>query len=298
MTDQTRSTLDRLMKDVPMGPAPIDTLLAAGRAAKRRKRRALVAGAAAATALVLGGGAMATQALTGAGDNTERQIATDPSLTPAEVSTGDTEPPSGTLDGTWTVQALVGPDGDPVLPAAYRGKVQLTFADGEVTGTTGCNDIFGSYQHDGEDLRFPPAELGTTLVDCNNEPPLLQRLEDVRHISTGEDPESISLHADNWKIVAVLERQWVNTQAETEAGLPCATSRQTAVDLDVSGPGRSTPEQAVTPFAGGLSVVVARQRADTATVHAMNADGGVARVFTVTRHPDGWWPDGYTECSP
>lgn len=88
MTDQTRSTLDRLMGDVPIGPAPIDTLLTAGRRAKRRRRRAFVSGVASATALVLGGGALATQALTSTDGGHDVTEATSPSPT-AESSQAD-----------------------------------------------------------------------------------------------------------------------------------------------------------------------------------------------------------------
>jgi heat shock protein HslJ len=220
MTDQTHNTLDRLMDDVLIGPAPIDTLLTAGRAAKRRNRRASIAGVAAATALILGGGAMATQALTSAGSTVEGTVATDPSRTPSEVPTSNAQTPLEGIDGTWMVQALVGADGQSALPAAYRGEVQLTFDDGEVKGTTGCNDIFGTYQHDGEDLRLPRVDLGTTLVGCNNEPPLVEHLEDVRHISPGEDGTSLILHADNWMIVAVLERIQSVTASPSDSSTP------------------------------------------------------------------------------
>lgn len=206
MTDQTHDALDRLMHDVPVGSVPIDALLTAGRAAKARRRRAFVGGAAAATALVLGSGVLAGQALTSGGSPAGGVVATAPSSTPTEVVTGNPQPLLPGLDGTWTVQALVGADGQSALPAAYRGKVQLTFSSGELMGTTGCNDIFGIYQHDGEDIYFPRGDLGSTLVGCDNEPPLLERLQDVRHISQGEDATSLTLHADNWMIVAVLER--------------------------------------------------------------------------------------------
>jgi hypothetical protein len=206
MTDQTHDALDRLMDDVPIGSAPIGALLTAGRAAKRRRRRSLVGGAVAASALVLGGGAMASQVLTATGGSPpDGTVANVPSGTPTEVASGNRRPPLDRLDGTWTVQALVGADGRSALPTTYRGKVQVTFNDGELMGTTGCNDIFGTYQHDGQDIHFPRGDLGTTLVGCDDEPPLLERLQHVRHISQGEDATSLILHADDWMIVAVLE---------------------------------------------------------------------------------------------
>ena len=112
--------------------------------------------------------------------------------------------PSNSLDGTWTVVGLVGPNGESVLPDAYQGKVTLTFDHGQLSGSTGCNDVFGTYVQTGRDLVFPAADLGSTLVGCGDEPPLVSRLLDVRHISGSGDVRR--LHADNWMILVVLHR--------------------------------------------------------------------------------------------
>lgn len=61
MNDQTPPTLDRLWEELPVGPAPVDSLVAAGRTARRRRRRTVFAGVAAATVLVIGGVAVGTQ---------------------------------------------------------------------------------------------------------------------------------------------------------------------------------------------------------------------------------------------
>lgn len=73
-------------------------------------------------------------------------------------------------------------------------------------------------------------------------------------------------------------------------------ARQTPVDLDVPGPGTTTPERAVAPYAGG-PITVVMEDGETATVSAVAPDGTGRRVFRVTRREDGWWPDSYTECS-
>jgi hypothetical protein len=78
--------------------------------------------------------------------------------------------------------------------------------------------------------------------------------------------------------------------------LPCGEREQTAVMLDVPGPGQSTPEAAVTPYAGALTLVV-QERGGEATVLGLRDDKSVFRAFQVTRRNDGWWPDGYRECS-
>jgi hypothetical protein len=79
-------------------------------------------------------------------------------------------------------------------------------------------------------------------------------------------------------------------------GLQCQDSEQRAVDLDIEGPGRSSPERAVAPFADG-STVVANENKRVATVHVLGADGNPVRVFKVSKHRDGWWPDGFTQCA-
>lgn len=66
--------------------------------------------------------------------------------------------------------------------------------------------------------------------------------------------------------------------------------------LDVPGPGRATPEAAVAPYADALTLV-AHQGDDGTTVLGLRADQTVVRVFDVTKRNDGWWPDGYRECS-
>lgn len=115
-------------------------------------------------------------------------------------SPSTTEP---TLRGTWAVRALVGSQGESVLGGPYARKLEMTFTDGEMSGNSGCNTIFGPYEQNGQDLTFPPRRLGSTLVGCD-EPPLLRRLLDVRHLSGSGDVRY--LHADNWMIVAELHR--------------------------------------------------------------------------------------------
>ncbi|MEP7738889.1 hypothetical protein ABKW28_14640 [Nocardioides sp. 31GB23] len=82
----------------------------------------------------------------------------------------------------------------------------------------------------------------------------------------------------------------------TATSLPCEESEQTYAAWDVPGPGRPTPEAAVAPCAGSLTLV-AHQTAKGTTVLGLRADGSLFRVFDVTKSNDGWWPDGYRECS-
>mgnify|MGYP000032298378 CR=1 FL=1 len=78
--------------------------------------------------------------------------------------------------------------------------------------------------------------------------------------------------------------------------LPCDESEQTMVMWDLAGPGEPTPAQAVAPHAGALTLVEQESAGDT-TVFGLRDDGSVFRAFQVTKHDDGWWPDGYRECS-
>lgn len=78
--------------------------------------------------------------------------------------------------------------------------------------------------------------------------------------------------------------------------LPCDESEQTYVAWDVPGPGRPTPEEAVAPYAGALTLMAQRGPKAT-TVLGLRADGSLVRVFDVSKGDDGWWPDGYRECS-
>lgn len=64
MNDHRPVTLDRLLDDVPIGPAPLTDLLRAGRAAERRKRRIVVTSALAGV-IVFGGALILVPILSG-----------------------------------------------------------------------------------------------------------------------------------------------------------------------------------------------------------------------------------------
>jgi hypothetical protein len=78
--------------------------------------------------------------------------------------------------------------------------------------------------------------------------------------------------------------------------LPCRTNEQSIALWDYAGPGQPTPQEAVTPFAGSLRLVVQERNGET-EVLGLKADGAVFRVFQVTKQKDGWWADGYRECA-
>ena len=77
--------------------------------------------------------------------------------------------------------------------------------------------------------------------------------------------------------------------------LNCGASQPLGTALDIPGPGRATPEEAVAPYAEGMDLV-AEQSGKTAVVYGVT-DGEVVRQFQASKRMDGWWPDGYTECT-
>jgi heat shock protein HslJ len=61
------------------------------------------------------------------------------------------------LDGTeWVLTSLNG--GSPI------GSITLAFADGEVSGTGGCNHYFGGYDQSGNTISLPM--IGMTEMAC------------------------------------------------------------------------------------------------------------------------------------
>ncbi|MEU7756872.1 hypothetical protein [Micromonospora sp. NPDC049171] len=106
--------LERLAGRVPVGPAPVDQLLRAGRSAQRRRRQVALFGAAAATALALGGGVVAMDSVgagpRGGNDTADGRRPTTPSGSAATPS-GSAATPSGSAatDGDSPTQDRSGP---------------------------------------------------------------------------------------------------------------------------------------------------------------------------------------------
>lgn len=76
---------------------------------------------------------------------------------------------------------------------------------------------------------------------------------------------------------------------------PCAYTEEPRVALDVPGPGRPSPEEAVAPYAGALELASREINGDTVVV-GLRQDGSIFRMYHVRKRTDGWWPDGYSEC--
>ena len=72
----------------------------------------------------------------------------------------------GDLEGTsWSVDELV-IEGTLTAPIE-NSVITAQFLDGSVSGIASCNNYFGPYETDGDEIAFGP--LGTTLMACNPE---------------------------------------------------------------------------------------------------------------------------------
>lgn len=183
MTDQhlTDQHLTDLLETVgdrhEVGPPPVDEMLRDVR--RRRRDRAVLGGAGLTLATV------ATAILVPV-----LMRANDAAAPPQPASSSSTHSPASSpprqsidLEGTWVVAALVGRNGRSALPAHGPNKVLLSFHDGRLTGTDGCNGLSGRYVLRGDRLRVGH-DLATTLVGCvPSAPPLFSRLLDVRQVS-------------------------------------------------------------------------------------------------------------------
>jgi len=88
------------------------------------------------------------------------------------------------------------------------------------------------------------------------------------------------------------------TEAPEPLRLACTPSQQRSFDLDVPGPGASSPEQAVeTVSDDGYTFVTFRdQDSRSVSVYALDSTGAVTREYRVSERRDGWWPDSFTSC--
>ena len=76
------------------------------------------------------------------------------------------------LAGDWTVTALR--TANAVSSPLAGSELTLAFADGQATGSGGCNNIFGGFTVDGQQLTIGP--MGATRMAC--EPPIMQQEKD------------------------------------------------------------------------------------------------------------------------
>lgn len=189
--------LERVAERTAVGPPPLARMRDGVR---RRRRRRAVLGGVGLTATVVAG-TLLVPVLTNPGhEGRSAQPAT--TQTPPVVSP---PAPSVRLHGTYIVTALVGRHGHSALPKhGALARLGITFRDGRIHATDGCNDLRGGYVLHGD--RFHLERGGAvTLVGCvPPAPPLFERLGDVTSVS--HDQGGIYLEDADGKVVVALVR--------------------------------------------------------------------------------------------
>lgn len=135
-------------------------------------------------------------------------IGTVPLHGPVEASTDRRRLDDEALEGTWDVGGLIDEEGRSVMPPELRGKVRLTFKDGEFRGFTGCNTLQGTYSRhrsNGDDRGLTIDVSSTTRAGCMVEAPLMERLGTVRYTTVADGYRY--LHNARSMIVASLRQR-------------------------------------------------------------------------------------------
>ena len=96
----------------------------------------------------------------------------------------------GDIEGSWTVESVV-IDAETTRPIAGT-TVTITFADGELSGSSGGNTYFGSYEVDGDSLTI--GELGVTQMFCEDPNGVMDQESGYLALLSGA--ESFSLSGD------------------------------------------------------------------------------------------------------
>ena len=224
MTEQSLTDLlERLGDQTMVGVPPVEQMVNRVRR-QRRRRAAAVTVAATLTAAVAVTGAVA--ALGGTTTPPAADRAADPTtIQPPTAASGDILGPTP-LDGTWRVAALVGNNGRSVLRADVQ-PIDLVIRNGQITGTTGCNNFTGAPQGYDERERSitytaaVPGVSSTPSIVCVAADTVAERLGVVRHFNRTEE-NTLTLHAPNWMIVFQLDLIAPATnEAPTTAALAC-----------------------------------------------------------------------------
>lgn len=188
MNENGPETLERLLRDLPVGPAPIEEMLVTGRARKTRRRRLSIAGVAAVAVLAVGGGAVAAQQAGGADERDRSKVfADDPGQTNPEVSDALGSDPRQVGIGQVAVS----------VPGAWSSQDPLAVCETTLSGavifpsTLFCNppqvsslairpeglsneDLYGwldTYMVDGSEVTITPVECedSNTGVTCTQQ---------------------------------------------------------------------------------------------------------------------------------
>jgi heat shock protein HslJ len=147
-----------------------------------------------------------------------------------ELSTADTDvvfgpkaqvQPAAPLEGTrWAVTHLTrGPSptasADPASSVSARpapADAYLQFADGKLTGSDGCNSLFGDATITGSQITFGP--IGTTKKAC----PAMSGTDELRAVLTG----AVGWHIDD-DVLTLINADGAGLQLQAPADTPVVT---------------------------------------------------------------------------
>ena len=171
-------------------------------------------------------------------------------------------------------------------------------------GATAC----GTFR---SDTRYPDADIRAVAFDnpsadpsgggCAAAADVVERLAAVRYFKR-IDEDTLTLYAQNRMILFDLQRirtsETPAPPSPLSAALPCPAEEQTATDVVVPLPAEATAEEAVEPYSyGGQASLLVDDLDGRTVVLAVRDDSTAYRVYDVRQAADGWWVDGYRECS-
>lgn len=215
MNDKTPTALDRLLDQVPVGQAPVGDLLAAGHAAKRRQRRTLISGVAAATVLVIGGGTIATQALSDSNGQNNNPVA---DRSPGTVNDLKVRVESGvakevgvlTDDMSSAELAFWDTDSQSVIYVsdyAYSSSCPPT-ASADVAEDGAVTLNVRDYDYDGQEVCTADAGRVTVFIDGLTHPPSALTVKDKAETRTLPITEAASGKAVQFKEADLYGKAW------------------------------------------------------------------------------------------
>ncbi|GAA4699440.1 hypothetical protein [Nocardioides conyzicola] len=286
MTDKPPATLDRLWDDIPTGSAPIKDVIAAGHVARRRKRRTALAGVATMTAVIVGGGFLATRGLPGtSGDEANRAIAADTGQPlVAHVETGVSEPVAAMFgDASFTDMAAWESDDQtliyvsdmayssscpPEASASVTDKGAFILKVRDDVGDGPCTADAGRVTVSVDGLTEPPSEV--TLVAHGT----------IRTIPVRSTPVERDVYA-------------------LECRTPDQFEQSTFEDWTGEQPRYATPQLAAASLLSDDESASAPDEVNTgkARVALLRADGTTRAVVTVAETDGAWRPDTISGCS-
>jgi len=284
MSNDAPATLTRLLDEMPVGQPPLADVLASGRAAKRRQRRLQVGMVSLAVLVVIGGSFAFSRVL---GPTDSDTLVADGATNGNELhATVEVDPDALTSRELVGGEAVWDPSDGALLYASGPRYSSSCPPEPTLSNDDGSLSLALAYRAGANRVCTSDAVPVLVTVTGLESPP--ERLT----VSEEGNPSQVV------EVTVVPSPPAVNEPGTDTVygGLSCPFSEQTRAALDIPGPGQPTPQEAVAPFLGSLSISAVHTKERAAQVIANDADGAAVIVYTLTKQEDGWWPDGYTEC--